>query len=331
MAALFSLLPFRFPLRFQLACECLESGLPKIGVAVPRIIRLMRSGELRMRIREEAVLASLSISLILVLVGRWSLPADGAEPTTVRALLVLGGCCHDYKSQQHIITKGVSARANVQWVIAYDPDTGTRHLNPWYEKPDWAKGFDVVVHDECCSDVNDLATVERILKPHRDGLPAVILHCGVHSYRTAGYPKTTAWFEFTGLASTGHGPQVPIEISFLDPQDPITRVLQNWKTGNEELYNNSSGRLLDTARPLAHGHQTWKTDKGEEKSTTAVCVWTNKYQGKTNVFATTLGHNNATVADDRYLDLISRGLLWSVGKLDSTYLKPASNVLIEDK
>src|SRR5450432_3121107 len=80
------------------------------------------------------------------------LAADDAQKP-VRALLVIGGCCHDYEKQKDLITKGISARANVQWTIAYDPDKGTKHLNPIYEKADWYKGFDVVVHDECSADV----------------------------------------------------------------------------------------------------------------------------------------------------------------------------------
>jgi type 1 glutamine amidotransferase len=44
-------------------------------------------------------------------------------------------------------------------------------------------------------------------------------------------------------------------------------------------------------------------------------AWINDYQG-TRVFSTTVGHNNKTVADDRYLDLVTRGLLWACGKLD---------------
>ncbi|MFO0804757.1 MAG: ThuA domain-containing protein [Gemmataceae bacterium] len=256
-------------------------------------------------------------------------PAPAAEDAKpIRALLVLGGCCHDYKKQQDLITKGVSARANVQWAIAYDPDTGTKHLNPWYEKEDWAKGFDVVVHDECCSDVKDIKTVEKILAPHKAGLPAVITHCGMHSYRTEGFPKTTPWFDFTGLASTGHGPQAPIDITFVDKESKITSGLKDWKTVNEELYNNSSGKLLETAQPLAKGKQTFKSKDGKVSTAEAVCVWTNTYNGKTKVFATTLGHNNETVGDDRYLDLITRGLLWSVGKLDEEHLKPAKKVLI---
>ena len=276
-------------------------------------------------------LIRLSVCLILALAAaRPAVTAD--EPKPIRALLVLGGCCHDYKAQQTILTRGISARINVQWAISYDPDTGTKHLNPRYEKDDWAQGFDVVVHDECCSDVKDAKIVDRILKPHRDGLPAVVLHCGIHSYRTEGYPKSTPWFDFTGLASTGHGPQVPIDITFLGDDHPITHGLKGWKTVNEELYNNSAGRLLETARPLATGRQTYKNKDGGEVTAEAVCVWTNQYNGKTKVFATTLGHNNSTVGDDRYLDLVARGLLWSVGKLDdASYRQGAKSVLIEGK
>jgi type 1 glutamine amidotransferase len=234
------------------------------------------------------------------------------KPKPIRALLVIGGCCHDYAKQKDILTQGISARAHVEWVVSYDPDKGTKHLNPVYEKPDWAKGFDVVVHDECCSDVTDETVINRILEPHRNGLPAVVLHCGMHSYRSKGYPTSTPWFEFTGLPSTGHGPQEPIAVSFIAKDSPITKGLANWTTINEELYNNSAGKLLDTARPLARGKQG-KSD--------FVVAWTNTYLSKTKVFATTLGHNNETVVDARYLDLVTRGLLWSVDKLNDSYLK----------
>lgn len=255
-------------------------------------------------------------------------PAPDAKP--VRALLVIGGCCHDYKKQAELLTKGISGRANVQWAVAYDPDTTTKHLNPVYEKEDWSKGFDVVVHDECSADVKDVKIIERILKPHKAGLPGVVLHCGMHSYRSEGYPKATPWFEFTGLASTGHGPQAPIEVRYTDKESAITKGLDGWKTINEELYNNAAGKLLDTAQPLAQGKQTIKNKDGKERTDEAVVVWTNTYNGKAKVFATTLGHNNDTVADARYLDLVARGLLWSVGKLDDAHLKPAAKVMLDD-
>ncbi len=264
------------------------------------------------------------------------IPATRADDETkpIRALLVIGGCCHDYAKQKDILTKGVSARANVQWTIAYDPDKGTKHLNPVYEKPDWAKDFDVIVHDECCSDVKDLGLIDRILEPHRQGLPAVLLHCGMHCYRSEGWPKTTPWFDFTGLATTGHGAQLPIAIRFRrfrDKESPITTGLEDWTTVNEELYNNITGQLLDSAHPLARGKQTTTSKDGKESTSEAIVAWTNLYKGKARVFATTLGHNNATVADARYLDLVARGLLWSVNKLDDAHRKAAKKVLLEER
>ncbi len=253
-----------------------------------------------------------------------SLTVNAQQPMKpLKALLVLGGCCHDYKEQQEILRKGIAERAAVEVTVAYDPDTTNMHLNPIYENASWADGYDVVIHDECSSMVKDLAVISRILAPHRKGLPAVVLHCGMHSYRSEPYPDVTAWFEFTGVQSTGHGPQLPIDIEFLPGASPITKGFENWQTINEELYNNSVGKLLDTASPLARGKQKATTKAGKAIDADYVVVWTNNYQG-TKVFATTLGHNNATVADPRYLDLVTRGLLWSCGKLDEKYLRPAA-------
>jgi type 1 glutamine amidotransferase len=248
--------------------------------------------------------------------ARAAAAAEDAKP--IKALLVLGGCCHDYETQAKLITQGVSARTNVEWVVAYDPDKGTKHLNPVYEKDDWFKGFDVVVHDECTSDVKDPAVIERILKPHREGLPAVHLHCSMHSYRSEGWPdKDIPWFQFTGIATTGHGPQLAIAVTYVDASNPITKGLANWTTVNEELYNNVR-KPLPTATVLATGKQADQE---------AVVVWTNLYgDKKTKVFGTTLGHNNDTVGDPRYLDLVTRGMLWSLDRLDDKHLKKVASV-----
>lgn len=268
--------------------------------------------------------------LTIAAIGSASLQAQELQP--IKALLICGGCCHDYARQKDIITQGISARANVEWVIAYDPSSTTTHLNPIYKNKDWYKGFDVVVHDECTADVKDLDTINNtILAPHKQGLPAVVLHCGEHSYRSEGWkgdqPSMTPWFEFTGLQSTSHWQQVPIEVTYIDKESPITQGLSNWTTIHEELYNNIGGKVLDTAHPLARGKQDHPGGR-DMIDTNTVCAWTNMYNGKTRVFATTLGHNDETCADARYLDLITRGLLWSVDKLDEQHLHPAKSVLV---
>jgi type 1 glutamine amidotransferase len=259
-----------------------------------------------------------------LLAGPRVVPDEPARP--IRALLVAGGCCHDYENQKGLLTRGLSRRADIVWTIAHDPDTSTHHKNPIYDRSDWSRDFDVVVHDECSSDVNDMKVIETILEPHKNGLPAVVLHCGMHSYRTEGWNKNVAtpWMKFTGLISTGHGPQEPIAVKFVDRSHAIIRDLGDWTTVNEELYNNASGKLEPTAHALATGTQVYTVSPAEREVTAqSVVVWTNTYNGKTKVFATTLGHNNVTVNDPRYLDLVTRGLLWSVGKLDAEHLKAA--------
>lgn len=259
-----------------------------------------------------ALLASLA--LLATTLGL-TLNADerASAPKPLRALLVIGGCCHDYAKQKEILKNGLEARAHVTVDILYTPDSGTRYRFPEYENPEWAKNYDVVIHDECTADVKDAAFVENIVAAHRDGVPAVNLHCAMHSYRVGTFNKPVEagspdalWFEFLGVQSSGHGPQEPISVAFTDPAHPVTKGLNNWTTAKEELYNNHT--VFPTAHVLARGTQ------GKDE---AVVAWTNHYgPNKTRVFSTTLGHNNETVADDRFLNLVARGLLWATGKLN---------------
>lgn len=240
-----------------------------------------------------------------------------SEPKPLKALLIAGGCCHDYAAQKDVLKKGIETRAHVTVDIVYSPDTSTRARFDIYEKADWARGYDIVIHDECSADVKEPAYVQNILASHKKGLPAVNLHCAMHSYRVG----TDDWFQFVGIQSTGHGPQRPIEIEFSPTDHPIIKGLASWTTGNEELYNNV--KVLPTATSLARGKQTVQTRDGKTVTSDYVVVWVNDYHGS-RVFSTTLGHNTTLVSDARYLDLITRGLLWGCGKLNDQYLKPAA-------
>jgi type 1 glutamine amidotransferase len=235
---------------------------------------------------------------------RGALAGDGPKANPVRALLITGGCCHDYESQKKILTEGVSARAPVVWTVVHQGGTTTTAKIPVYENPDWAKGFDVVVHNECFSNAAEPAWTERILRPHRDGLPAVVIHCAMHCYRD----KTDEWFKFLGVTSHRHGANYPFEAVNLAPDDPIMKGFgPRWRTPKGELYLIS--KVWETAKPLAHARSR-DTNRDE------VCIWTNAYgPNKTRVFGTTIGHHNEEMSDPLYLDLVTRGLLWSVGRL----------------
>lgn len=238
----------------------------------------------------------------------------------LRALLITGGCCHDYANQKEILKNGIEARANVVVDQIHSADTSTKPPLAIFGNADYAKGYDVVIHDECAADISDPAVIQGVLAPHRAGVPGVNLHCAMHSYRV-GNPgeraeagsERAAWFDYLGLQSSSHGPQQPIVIQFTDKTHPITRGLADWTTINEELYNNI--QVLPTATPLASGKQTVKRRDGTTREDETVVAWVNDFQG-TRVFSTTIGHNNTTVEDARYLDLVTRGLLWACGKLD---------------
>ena len=262
------------------------------------------------------------IALMLALLcGASSLHLPAAEKP-LRILLVTGGCCHDYAKQKDALKKGLEARAHLLVDQVHTDDKSTRPPLAILGHPGYAEGYDLVIHDECASDISDPETIQGVLKPHQNGIPAVTLHCAMHSFRI-GNPNTPVepgaprggWFEFLGLQSSGHGPQKPIEIAFVDQDHPAVKGLEGWTTIDEELYNNV--QIFKGTRVLARGKQTVPGRDGAGRVTDFAVVWTNEYgANKTRVFSTTLGHNSATVEDARYLDLVVRGVLWATGHLN---------------
>ncbi len=277
----------------------------------------------------------------LALVSPAARAADAPKP--LKVLLLTGGCCHDYAKQKDILKNGIEARANVIIEIIWaskaenHPDGTLRLVNDGstkpalsiYGNPDYAKGYDLVIHDECAADISDPAVIAGVLKPHQDGIPGVNLHCAMHCYRFGDFGKPVAagadnakWYEYLGMQSTGHGPQEPIAIAFTDKANPITKGLDDWTTIGEELYNNvqvmPGNQALAKGKQITHSKkkQADGTETVEDKTTETIVVWTNMYNNKTRVFSTTIGHKNETVEDAKYLDLVTRGVLWATNHLN---------------
>ncbi len=199
-------------------------------------------------------------------------------------------------------------RAHVDVEVVHQGGSGTDSKIPLYEKQDWSQGFDVVIHDECFADVKENGWTQGIITPHREGLPAVVLHCAMHCYRDG----TDDWFQFCGVTSRRHGAHYAHEVLNTDASHPImAKFGPAWANPAGELY--WIEKVWPTAHPLASA-------KNQEQGNNEVCVWTNQY-GKGRVFGTTLGHHNETVNAPEYLDLITRGTLWACDKLNNEYLK----------
>ena len=276
-------------------------------------------------------ISSLMLSASAFLIALASPLQAKQSPKPLKVLLITGGCCHSYATQKNIIKKGLETRANVVVDQVHTDDSSNNPPLSIYRNPNYAKGYDVVVHDECAAGMADLSILNGVLAPHRNGIPGVNLHCAMHSYRVGNHrmpaePGTddNLWFDYLGIQSSGHGPKEPIAISFTNTEHPITKTLEDWATIEEELYNNV--QVFPTAKALAKGFQFQPKRSAKNgnviaaKNDEAVVVWTNEYHG-TRVFSTTIGHFDETVADERYLDLVTRGLLWSCNKLNDNYLK----------
>ena len=173
-----------------------------------------------------------------------------------------------------------------------------------YDNPDWAKSFDVVVHNECFADTTDTNYIRKIVSAHQAGVSAVVIHCAMHTYRATG---PDLWREFLGVTSRRHDHQSRYEVKKIEPAHPIVQgIPDGWKTPMDELY--VIEKLWPNAKALA-------TSVSEQDGTTYPVIWINQY-GKARVFGTTYGHSDDTFRDPVFLDYLSRGVLWAAGRLE---------------
>lgn len=228
------------------------------------------------------------------------------KPKSLKALYLTGGCCHDYKNQQHIIPEGMAKRIDIKTDIIFEMKAEA--MKEKLSKKGWAKGYDLVIYNLCHAKETDKKFVDSVTKVHYDGVPAIALHCSMHSYHWKIKGEKT-WNKLLGVTSPNHGPKSKIKVENIATDHPVMKGFPaEWNTPNGELYNIK--KIEDTATILAMGTRTEKGDK-----TPTPCIWVNQY-GKAKVFGTTLGHYNELVQSNEYLDLLSRAALWVTGQLD---------------
>jgi type 1 glutamine amidotransferase len=180
---------------------------------------------------------------------------------------------------------------------------GTTGSMPVYDSPDWAKGFDIVIHNECLADVSDPKYIQKITNAHRNGLPGIVIHCSMHSYRAA---TVDDWREFLGVTSRRHTAQHPISVKIVAKDHASMRGFkEDWVTPADELY--VIDKLWPNAKALA-------TAVSQEDKIEYPLVWANEYAGKSRVFGTTIGHGSDTWNDPVYQDLLLRGFKWALKK-----------------
>src|SRR5262245_15496537 len=92
---------------------------------------------------------------------------EAARP--LRALLITGGGFHNYPFQAIALTNAVGRLTPVQWTVVNEGGGGTKAQIPLYDNPDWARGYDVVVHNECFADTTDTNYIRKIIAASQAG------------------------------------------------------------------------------------------------------------------------------------------------------------------
>lgn len=267
--------------------------------------------------RRSGLLARIAAASLLAASGLLVAPAGAQEPARPpsraqtaaagprpRVLIVSGGCCHDYALQDKILMDAMARTLPIDWTVVVQGGTGTNAQIPLYENPDWARGFDLVVHNECYADVSDEAFIGRITKAHRDNhIPAVVIHCSMHSYRAA---QADLWREFLGVTSRRHTRAHNVAVTVADASHPVTAGMPaTWSTPVDELY------VIEKLWPGATALATAVSP--EEGHATYPVLWAHEYGGA-RVVGTTLGHGNATWEDPVFRGILQRAVLWTLKK-----------------
>ncbi|WP_246114747.1 ThuA domain-containing protein [Rubripirellula tenax] len=223
--------------------------------------------------------------------------------SSLKILVVTGGCCHDYDFQTKAMQLAFAKHGvDATWTVVNDGGNGTQAQIDMYKKSDWADGFDVVIHNECFAATTDPDYIRSITKTHQGGVNAVVIHCAMHTYREA---EIDDWREFLGVTSRRHDHQSHYKIDVIEKDHPIMAGYpSDHVSAMDELY--VIEKLWPNATALA-------TSVSENDGKVHPVLWTNQY-GKARVFGTTYGHSNETFEDEVFLRALVQGTRWAAGK-----------------
>jgi hypothetical protein len=254
--------------------------------------------------------------VVLAVALSFALPAArGEEAAKLKAVMYVGGCCHDYKTMPVVLKEKIEALANVSIDIKSVPKPAD--MVAAFNDPKFGEGYDVIIYDICFGENWKDGDYDAALRLAKEGKPAVFVHCSAHTYRPPRDSKApnlkereaiadAKWHALVGMDTRVHDKFEGFATEKADKENPIMKSFpDDWKTTGDELYNTI--KMMPTATPLL-------TAKSPASGKTHTVAWVNHF-GKAKTFGTTLGHDMQTGGDADYQRLLAYGILWTCDKL----------------
>ena len=264
----------------------------------------------------------LTNALRLLAVSLLFVPALASAQGKVLYVTHEPGRWHDY-SQQRQAFEAIAAGAGWQLTVA----SGDKEAMLAFLRSDaYAAGQDAVVYNFCLADSRDMEAMENLVSQTVEGgVPALLVHCAMHSWwdtfkkgkaiegNELGLARANkrllkswakqhpdrplpAWGDFTGIASTRHGPKKPIALKATVEHPLSANLPADYHTGDTELYDNHY--ITPDVVPLIQGTQ------GDDQ---AIVAWL-ALRGESRVMGLTLGHDSAEWEDPVFLQLLENAV-----------------------
>ncbi|MCR9106374.1 MAG: ThuA domain-containing protein [Gammaproteobacteria bacterium] len=232
------------------------------------------------------------IRTVFFLLAATLLPGSLAHAQIKALLLTSPGIYHDYAYQSQAITSALAGNIHIQFDVSL-ADTAR------WQQADFARDYDVIIYNICMADNSDAALIGNLRRQTETlRIPAIVLHCAMHSFRT-----TDLWWPLHGLHTTAHESIGEIEQQQVVRHPILTGIPSPWRIAHDELYIN-----------LAFQGSALLQATGEDGAQ-HVTAWIHS-AGDTRLFGTTLGHSTATIDDPAYQRLLTNAVLWVTGNLN---------------
>lgn len=231
--------------------------------------------------------------------------AEEEGTSAIQALLITGGCSHDYERRKEVIVTGIRERVKrkIEWKVRLQGLGESDEKIPIFEESGWADGYDIVVHDYCFPRVSDGDYIDNILSPHQKGTPAVLIHGTLQSFRI----EDDRWTRFCGAESREHDTEHSFGVGIESSDNPIVEGIDEWTAVGGQLYR------IEKEEP---GITRLTSSPSPRDGSVHLTSWSHLYgPEQARVFSTTIGNDIATMQQTEWLDMVARGFLWALDDL----------------